>query len=383
MLICQKHLFSLDPGVRYLNGAYMSPLLNASVDAGIEGLRRKSSPNRIAAEDFFTDVEILRGLFAQLINARTADEVALVPSVSYGIAALAKNLKAEKGQKIVMVEAQFPSNVYSWQAVANEKGLDIQSVGMPVTQKNRGREWNERLLAAIDDRTALVAVPHAHWANGTLFDLKAISRKAHRHGAVVVVDGTQSVGAYPMDVQALGIDALVCAAYKWLLGPYQSGYAWFSPAFIDGAPLEENWISRQHSEDFARLVDYEPNYQPGARRFDAGERSNFVSVPMCIAALRQILAWDVGAIQEYCRALIADSTSKWAENGYWTETPDARTAHLFGIQLPERVNAGQLQQKLKEQGIFVSVRGSFIRVSTYLYNDQHDVDSLTGVLAGV
>jgi selenocysteine lyase/cysteine desulfurase len=270
ILPCQKHLFHLDPQVHYLNCAYMSPLLQSVEEAGIRAMLQKRSPNRIAPQDFFTDPERLRGLFARLVNARSGEEVALIPSVSYGMAVIAKNLNAARGQKIVVAEDQFPSNVYPWLTLAKEKGLEVQIVEMPTRQDERGSHWNERLLDAIGNHTALVAIGHVHWANGTVFDLEKIAEKAHRHGGLLVVDGTQSVGALPMDVQKFRPDALICAGYKWLMGPYSTGYAWFSPAFLDGQPLEENWINRLYSEDFTRLVEYQPEYQPGARQNKSG-----------------------------------------------------------------------------------------------------------------
>lgn len=380
LLSCQKHLFTLDPHIHYINGAYMSPMLKSVEEAGIQGLLRKRQPSNITAQDFFTDAERLRGLFAQLVNAPSAGEVALISSVSYGMAIIAKNLNAAKGQKIVVAEAQFPSNVYPWLVLAKDNGLDIQFVEMPVEPENRGLIWNQRLLEAIDDRTAMVTIGHIHWANGTIFDLEKIARKVHLHGGCIVIDGTQSVGALPIDVQQFQVDALICAGYKWLMGPYTSGYAWLGPRFMGGTPIEENWINRLNSEDFARLVDYQPEYQSGARRFDFGERSNFINVPMCIAALEQLLAWGIGNIQEYCRALIAEAVPVWQKHGFWIEKPDMRAAHLFGIQLPARIEPGILQQKLKEKNISVSVRGEFVRISPNVYNDAADMGALTEVV---
>jgi len=380
LLPCQKHLFSLDPDLHYINGAYMSPLLKSVEEAGIEGLQRKRQPQRIAPADFFEDAERLRSLFAELIHARSADEVALIPSASYGMAIVAQNLPARRGQKIVVAEAQFPSNVYPWMQMADARGLDLEFVPMPVEKEQRGKIWNERLLLAIDDRTALVALGHIHWANGTRFDLERIADKTHRHGGLIVVDGTQSVGALPLDVQAFGLDALVCAGYKWLMGPYSSGYAWFGSAFANGLPIEENWINRHNSQDFARLVDYQADYQPGARRFDVGERSNFIAVPMCIAALEQILRWGPENVQAYCRNLTDACLPKWAALGYHTEDPTWRAAHLFGLELPAHIRPDALQQKLKDAGISVSVRGDFVRISPHVYNDSADMEALTEAL---
>ena len=130
----------------------------------------------------------------------------------------------------------------------------------------------------------MVALPHVHWTDGVRLDLEAIGRRAREVGAALVVDGTQSVGAMPFNVTSIQPDAVICAAYKWLTGPYSIGLAYYGQRYDDGVPSEETWIGRLGSEDFRRLVDYEDAYRPGAARYDVGECSNFVLIPMLIAA---------------------------------------------------------------------------------------------------
>lgn len=379
-LPCQKNLFALDAGIYYLNGAYMSPQLNSVEAAGMQAMQAKRSPNRISPSDFFTEAEKLRSLFAALVHAPDAESVCLIPSVSYGMAIIARNLPAHKGQKIILAAEQFPSNVYPWMRLASEKKLDLEFVAMPQQARGRGREWNARLLEAIDKRTALVALGSIHWANGALFDLKSIADRVHAFGGLLVVDGTQSVGALPLDVPAAGFDALVCAGYKWLMGPYGLGYAWLGTAFQHGQPLEENWINRLESENFAGLVAYKTDYQPGARRFDVGERSSFIHVPMAIQALNQLLDWGVDSIQEYCRQLTAEAIPQWESAGFGIDDPENRAEHLFGLQLPPGKDPESLQHQLRKQNIYVSVRGNFVRISPNVYNDSADIQALTHAL---
>ena len=380
MIHCQKHLFNLDADFHYINCAYMSPLMNSVLEAGQVGLLKKAKPYTITPQDFFDDVEILRGLFAKLINAENDKRVAIIPSVSYGMAVVANNLKAEKGQNIVVAEAQFPSNVYPWMALAKEKGLNIKFVPYPSVFEGRGRLWNQHILEAIDKDTCMVALAHTHWANGTKFDLKTIGKRAHDVGALFVLDGTQSVGAMPIDVQDIGADALVCGGYKWLMGPYQLGYAYFNERFEGGKPVEENWISRKDSDNFNALVHYQDDYQPLSMRYDVGERSNFITVPMGIAALQQLLDWGADNIQNYCNSLTKDVIPLWREKGFWIEEDAWRGKHLFGIQLPKGVSTEGLQVVLKEKKISVSVRGEFVRISPNVYNDADDIAALTEVL---
>lgn len=379
MLSCQKHLFSLEPEFHYINGAYMSPLMKSVEIAGYEGIRKKARPYRLSQTDFFTETQILRGVFAEIVHAEMPQRVALIPSASYGLSIVANNLDVKKGQNIIVAEAQFPSNIYPWRILAQKMGLDIRTVAYPNNQKGRGEEWNRRILESIDADTALVALSHVHWANGTLFDLKSIADRVHESGGFLVIDGTQSVGALPIDVQAMGIDALICAGYKWLMGPYSLGYAYFNERFDGGKPIEENWINRKNSEDFANLIHYQNEYQPHSLRYDVGERSNFILVPMGIAALKQIQEWGVSNIQNYCLELTKQAVGLWQSKGFWIEESNWRSQHLFGVQLPKGVSVELLQRKLKEKNISVSVRGDFVRISPHVYNDEKDINALTDV----
>lgn len=383
-LTCQKHLFSLDAGIHYINGAYMSPLLKTAEAAGIEAMRLKRSPNRIAPADFFSDTEHLRNLFSHLIGAARPGEGCLIPSASYGMAIVAQNAQVQKGQKIIVTEAQFPSNVYPWMRLAAEQGLELQTIAMPESLENRSKEWSQQIIEAIDSRTAIVALDHVHWACGSVFDLDGIGKKARLCGSLFVVDGTQSVGAMPIDVKSLAIDALVCGGYKWLLGPYGIGYAWLGQAFTDGKPLEENWINRLNSEDFSRLVDYQPAYQPGLRRYDYGEHSNFILNAMAIKALEQLQTWTPAAVQEYCRRLTAPYLEHWQSMGFALESPEDRAAQLIGMQMPEGLTPDRLRAYLQENRVLVSVRGQFVRVSPNVYNDVADMEAFNdALLAGV
>lgn len=380
MLTCQKDEFYLPKDIHYLNCAYMAPLPRNVEDAGIEGIRRKRNPTHVHAPDFFDDSERVRKLFGELIHAEPAS-VALIPSVSYGMATAAKNIEISRGQRIVLVHEQFPSNVYTWRRLAGRHGAKIVTVKPDDGAESRSASWNERILDAIGASTAVVALANVHWADGTRFDLEAIGERAREVGAAFVVDGTQSVGALPLDVRTVKPDALICAGYKWLFGPYAIGMAYFSDRLQRGVPLEENWIARRNSEAFSGLVDYEEEYQPGAIRFDVGERSNFILVPMMAAALDYVLEWTPDAVQEYCKNLTDDLVNDARDMGYQIEQENGRGYHLFGIRLPSSVEPERLRKELALRQVSVSVRGGSIRISPHVYNQPKDVDALREALA--
>jgi selenocysteine lyase/cysteine desulfurase len=381
MLSCQKSQFQIPDDEHYLNGAYMSPISNAVEAAGVAGSARKRSPWRITAEDFFTEAERARELFARLVNAPDPSRVAIIPAASYGLAIAARNLPATRGQNVVVTHEQFPANVHAWRRLATTRGVEMRVVAPPEAADGRGRGWNSRVLEAIDSKTAIVALGHVHWTDGTRFDLEAIGARAREVGAALVIDGTQSIGALPFDVARIQPDVLVAATYKWLMGPYSMGFAYLGPRFDDGEPLEETWIGRAGSENFKELVNYREDYQPGARRYDVGERTNFALMPMAIAALEQVLDWQPDRVQEYCRVLTAPLVERVRGLGYAVEDPAFRGAHIFGLRAPAGTDIVAIAERLRARKVYVSLRGSAIRVSPHVYNDARDVDALLAALA--
>ena len=380
MLTCKSAKFSLPTNITYLNCAYMSPMLKSVEKAGLRGVRLKRNPTNIQPEDFFTITRELRAEFASLIHAPDADRIAIIPSASYGLATVTKNVKLKKGEHVLVAAEQFPSNYYPWQSLCSETGAEIKVVSPEKEFKDRGKIWNAKFVESITTQTKVVAVAHAHWADGTLFDLIALRKRTKAVGALLVIDGTQSVGALPFDVREIQPDALICAAYKWLLGPYSIGLAYYGDYFNDGKPIEENWIHRLDSENFSGLVNYESRYQPGAARYGMGEHSNFILAPMALKALSQINRWGVENIQQYCKSITEPAIAALREKGYLIEELPYRGAHLFGIRHANGLDPEKLKEKLNKSRIYVSVRGTAIRVSPNVYNNAEDLNRLVKAL---
>ena len=373
---CQRHLFDLPADVAYLNCAYMSPLLKRAAEVGAEAIARKCQPWRIRAKDFFSESERARALFAELLGA-SADDIALVPAASYGLAVAAANLPVAPGARILVLAEQFPSNVDSWRALAAQSGAEVVTI-----ERAADGDWTRALLARLDERVAITAVPQCHWIDGGLLDLAAIGARCREVGSALVVDATQSLGALPFDLAAVRPDFLVCPGYKWLLGPYSLGHLYVAPAYQDGRPLEQNWIARAGSEDFARLIDYQDRYQPGARRFDVGERSNFALLPVSIVGLEQLLAWGTERIAATLAAMTAEIVERAAGLGLRAAPAHLRACHYLGLRFPEGA-PDRLPERLAAERVHVSVRGDSLRVTPHLYNDEGDIDRLFAVLEAV
>ena len=373
MIPCQRHLFEIPDDIAYLNCAYMSPLSRSVADAGRRAIGRKVAPWTVKPEDFFTESEQARGLFAKLVNA-VADDIAIVPAVSYGVAVAARNLPVRAGEVILVLAEQFPSNVYTWRELAKETGAEVLTIDRP-----SDRDWTEAILSQLDERVAITALPHCHWTDGGIIDLERIGEHCRAAGSALVLDITQSIGALPFDVRTIRPDIVVAGGYKWMMGPYSLGFLYVSPNHHDGRPLEQNWIVRAGSENFARLIDYRDDYQPGARRFDVGERSNFALMPQAVAALEQLLDWTVPAIAETLAGKTASIAERARNTGLAPMAANRRAGHFLGIRFPDGVPDG-LPERLAENQVYVSLRGSSLRVTPHLYNNDADVDRLFSVL---
>ncbi|HEY3868170.1 MAG TPA: aminotransferase class V-fold PLP-dependent enzyme, partial [Actinocrinis sp.] len=240
-----------------------------------------------------------------------------------------------------------------------------------------GQTWADAVLAALDERVAIVSVPNVHWTDGSLVDLPAVAARARAVGARLVVDASQSVGAMPLDVGALRPDFLITVGYKWLLGPFGVGYMYVAEEHRGGEPLEENWISRAGSQDFARLVDYRDEYQPGARRFDVGQRTKFELVPMAVAALSQVLAWQPANIA----AALAGVTARIAEGAavLGLEPALQRGPHMVGVKVPGELRDA-VSRALTDSRCFTAARGDVMRISPHLHITDRDVGTLLGAL---
>lgn len=379
VLTCQRDLFNLDPGNGFLNGAYMSPQLKSVYAAGRHALQSKNDPTSISTNDFFQTVAEVKSAFAQLIDCPEAERVALIPAVSYGVATVANNLDLVSGDNVVVAAAQFPSNYYSWDEKCQAADAELRVVARP--EPGTSLSWSQAIEQAIDERTKILALSTLHWADGTLWDLPALRARTHAVGAWLLIDGTQSIGAMPFSVREIEPDALIAAGYKWLMGPYSTAYAYYGPALDDGRPIEENWINRLNSHDFKNLVHYQTDYRPKAGRYSVGEQSNFLALPMQLAALQQLNHWEPARIQAYCASLWAEIEDDLAALGIML--PAARAQHLVGIRLPAHLHAEGLAEALKIRRLSLSFRGDAIRVAPNVYNRKDEMQRLLDALRAI
>jgi selenocysteine lyase/cysteine desulfurase len=368
----QRHLFDIPDDVTYLNCASYAPLLRESVAAGEKGVARKAHPWATSDQIFDkanADVEQLRGMFAQMIGA-TADDIAITPSTSYGIATAAANLAVKPGQAIVVLEQQFPSNFHPWRQLASDTGARLTQVTRPSDS-----DWTSAILAQLGPDTApdtapdaatnpaIVALPPCHWTDGARIDLVAIGARCREIGAAFVVDATQYIGAAPLDIAAIQPDFLTCSGYKWLLCPYTLAFLYAAPHRQQGRPLELRTDSP---------VD-------NARRYDMGEYYNFINIPMANAALRQVQDWTPDAISRTLAPLTQRVADGARERGLIVPPDAHRAPHFIGVRFPGDMPS-EIDKKLANNNVFTALRGDALRISPHLFCDTGDIGRFFSLL---
>ena len=371
MIKCQKHLFNLDPNEYYLNCAYKSPLLKKGELLAINAIKKERNPSYLKPNNYFEISEEIRTEFSKIIKSHK-NEVAIMPSSSYGFANVFNNIRTY-GNKAIVVENEFPSGYFSVKKWCSENNIQLEVIER---KKLSAEDWNKKIIESIDSSTSVVLISSIHWTNGTKFDLKEIGEKCKINNTYFIVDGTQSVGAMSIDVKDFKIDALICAGYKWLFGPYSMALGYFSEKFYNGRPIEESWMNRTNAQDFSNLTEYDSKYKPMAGRYNVGETTNFILSPIMLNGLKQINSWGINNIDSYCKNLSKIVISELSPLGVVFENENFFTSHLFSLGLPNHLNLLSFKKILEEKKVRVSVRESNLRVSINVFNDENDINKL-------
>ena len=353
----------------------MGPQLNSKKEIGLKVLDQLSCPWKLTESDFFEPVELARTEAAKLM-AVSAENICFVTSTSYAISMAAQMVKAPVGRSLLILEGQFPSNVYTWRELGRRENRKILTI-----KKELGVSLTAAVLSKIDETVGLVALPQVHWTDGASLDLSLLSRKCREFGVKLVIDATQSLGASPLDIGDVQPDLLVASTYKWLLGVYGVAVVYVADPYLNSSPIEENWKNRKGSESFASLVEYQDDFQSGARRFDAGGL-NHSSLAMVAESFRQINEWGVGRISSYTEEMTDHLAQGVTDLGYRVWPKEFRSNHILGVYAPKEgeLISAAVVDSVQKAGICVSFRGESMRVSPHLYNSKKDLDRLLELL---
>lgn len=377
MLASQRHLFDIPREVAYFNAAAWSPLPLAVQEAGKRGVERKTHPWEVDPSLSGRVIERARAAAAALIGAEAGD-VAVIPSVSYGVAVAGKIFAPPAGSRVLVLEDDHSSPVLEWLARAPAQGFSVETVKRP-----SDGDWTaavEEAIARPGAPIALASISNLHWSDGAVLDMDRIAPALRAKGAALLIDGTQGVGMLDLDVRRIDPDFLVFPTYKWTLGPYGRAFLYVAKRHQEGVPLEQTGAGRK-----AVLTERVPyfsdlSYTPTARRFDMGERDHFVGLEMAAVGMELVAGWGHRAIGERCAMLTDRLAAGLSELGAILPERATRAAHVLCVSFPAGMPAGFLEALAAEK-VFVAQRLGRLRISPHAYNDEEDVDRLLAAYA--
>ena len=377
MLASQRALFEMPRHICYLNSASYSPLPLKTQEAGRAAVGRKGTPWTLDAGFANRQHERARAAAARLINADPAD-IALIPSISYGVATAAKVLTIERGARVIVLENDHSSPVLEWQARADAQGFVVETVRQPDDS-----DWTSAVLAAIERPGAapvgLASISSVHWSDGGLIDIDKVGAALRQRGAKFLIDATQGVGVLAMDVRRHDPDFVIFPTYKWLLGPYGRAFLYVAPRHQDGIPLEQTAGGRRDVRAENPVYFADLRYTPDARRFDMGERDHFVSMEMASIGMEMMADWGAAAVAQRLQML----TERIAEGvrGFGVSVPERhlRAPHILCLGFKDGMPKG-LIEALAGEDIHVAARLGRMRISPHVFNDEADADRFVAAL---
>jgi selenocysteine lyase/cysteine desulfurase len=378
MLACQRDLFEMPRHVCYLNSASYSPLPLKTQEAGRAAVLRKATPWTLEAAFANTQHERARTAAARLIDADPAD-IALISSVSYGVATAAKIVTIPRGVRVLVLENDHSSPVLEWQTRAEAQGFAIETVRQP-----DDGDWTAAVLAAIERAGAppvgLASISSVHWSDGGLIDLEKVAAALRRQGALFLVDATHGVGVLTMDVTRLDPDFVIFPTYKWLLGPYGRAFLYIAKRHQDSIPLEQTAFGRRDVRAENAVYFSDLSYVANARRFDMGERDHFISMEMAAIGMEMMAEWGAAAIVQRLAMLTARIADGVRDLGVSVPERQLRAPHILSLGFKDGMPIG-LTEGLATESVYVASRLGRLRISPHVFNDETDCDRFVAALA--
>ncbi len=380
MLPSQRALFDIPRDICFLNAAAWSPLPIAVQEAGRAGVGRKGQPWKLDAAFMQGQYERARKAAAALINADPAD-VALIPSVGYGVSTAGKVMTIPRGSRVLVLQDDHTSPVLEWMSRAEQGGYTVEQVKQPADG-----DWTSAVLEAIERKDAaplaLVSISSVHWSDGGALDMPRIAKAAKAKGAALLVDATHDAGVRRIDVKTLDPDFLIFPTYKWVLGPYGRAFLYVAKRHQNGVPLEQTAPARKGVAAEQKVYFRDLSYADGARRYDMGERDHFITLEMAAVGMEMMAGWGNDPIVARLSMLTDRLADGLANSGVRVLDKKLRAPHLICLHFPKGM-ADELPQKLAAENVYAAPRLGRLRISPHVYNDEQDVDRFVEVFKKV
>lgn len=364
----------------WINTSHQGAMPKVAVAALNEAIQWKVSPHHLADSRIFSSVPSrLRESLGRLVNAPSED-IILANSASYGLHLLSNGIKWSSGDEILLVEGDFPCNILPW--------LDLKKEGVRIRRiepKSVGLQ-PEDIQENIGNRTKLLCTSWVYSYTGHLIDLPAISKLCRDNGVRLILNCSQAIGTRPFDVKWQFADAITCVGFKWLCGPYGTGFCWIEPSFREELNYNQAyWLAMQTADDLKAAKAWpEVRSGLGARKYDIFGTANFFNFVPWTASVNYLLEKGIEKIKMHNDELIDQMRKGIRLDKYEILTPmsDSGGSTILVISHKEKSKNEAIFESLKRNNIFVSLRRQHLRFAPHLYNTSEEVAKVLSVLDG-
>lgn len=366
-------------GRTWLNCAHQGPLPRSAREEAAAAVAAKANPALLAEESFFAVPARLRNAIARLVNA-SADDVLLTNSTSYTLNLIAQGLSWRDGDEVICVDGDFPATVLPWVAL-NRKGVRVRMLRAPRAQVDA-----ELLASAIRPRTRVVCLSWVFSFFGHALDLHALGAVCRERGVWLVVNGSQAVGARTLDVGTTPIDALACCGWKWLCGPYATGFGWISQplrAALDNP--QPHWLRQKQTSRVDPAIEYTLAADTSASQLDVFANANFFNFRPFAASVEHLLRIGAEAIADHDQRLVERLLANLDGSDYEALSPrrGSRRSTLVFLSHRDPARNGVVHAALRDAGVDIALREGNLRISPHLHNSAADIDRLSEALLGL
>lgn len=363
----------------WLNAAHQGALpLTAAAEAH-EAVAWKTMPFELTQERFNGVPQRLRATLGRLVNTKPED-IVLANSASYGLHLIAQAFPWHEGDEVLVMEGDFPSDILPWLLLEERHGVKVVRI------RPRGRVVEEdELRRAITPRTRLFCATWVHSFSGFTIDLDALGTACRDYGVAFVVNISQALGARPLDLARAPVDAVSCVGFKWLCGPYGTGFCWIRPALRDKLhPTKAYWLSMQTAEDLGKeVVETTLRTGLGARAYDIFGTANFFNAKPFAAAVEHLLDLGLERVRDHDQQLVSTFLAMLDRTRFDVISPTAasdRRSTLVFFSHRERDRNRSIHTALAREGIHMAYRGGSLRLAPHLYNGTHDIERAVAAL---
>jgi cysteine desulfurase / selenocysteine lyase len=364
----------------WLNCAHQGPLPKIAVAQAEEAIAWKIAPYKMTTERFSQVPQNLRRALGKLIGALPED-IILGNSASYGLHLLANGIRWKRGDEILLVEGDFPSDILPWLGLRN-RGVNIRFL--------KPRQYviqPDELLGNITLSTRLLCTTLVHSFSGFVADAQALGEICRAKGILLVLNVSQALGARGFKVSEASADAIVGVGFKWLCGPYGTGFCWINPPLRESLQYNQSyWLTMQTADDLAKEQGIPVLRDDlGARRYDVFGTANFFNFKPLTASVEYLLAQGIENIEAHDQRLITRLIQALDPKKYDLLSPrdGAMRSTLVFISHKEPARNSEVYEKLLRENVFVAYRAGKLRFSPHLYNTEVDIDQALSVLNSI